>query len=221
MFLRATQWQAATTTASSPHFFHWYPQIPLPIRKFHWSWINSLQKTPLIRSRRDIDFSALSRLSATNNKPEHFFFWVSLILGGDRASGYSLMEKGILLLLLFATVVSSFSSPDDAFSVRVPFCATRSAKDYILGFQYQICPVSWDSGDELADRPHFVAVTEVRRRKFSIFTPRNYAINWNRELRSPLFNFLVFGFDSNISWILCWSFGFLYRKNSVFVSYEC
>ncbi|KFK23381.1 hypothetical protein AALP_AAs59400U000300 [Arabis alpina] len=64
------------------------------------------------------------------------------------------MEKWILLLLFFM-VFSNLSF--GVFSVRVPFCPTRSVKDYTLGFRHQTCPVS---GDELAQRPHFVAVTE-------------------------------------------------------------
>lgn len=81
--------------------------------------------------------------------------------GGERASGYRLMEKGILLLLLVMVFLNpTFTAvlADDDSTVRVPFCSTRSVKDYIFGFRDQTCPVS---GDESAERPHFVVVTEV------------------------------------------------------------
>ncbi|VVB11743.1 unnamed protein product [Arabis nemorensis] len=67
------------------------------------------------------------------------------------------MEKEISLLLFVMVFANLTFTPDAAISVRVPFCAMRSAKDYTLGFRDQSCPVS---GDELAERPHFVAVTE-------------------------------------------------------------
>ncbi|XP_010461284.1 PREDICTED: 5'-adenylylsulfate reductase-like 4 [Camelina sativa] len=75
------------------------------------------------------------------------------------------MEKGILLLLLgmmFSNL--TFAAVDD-FTVRVPFCATRFAKDYIFGFRDQTCPVS---GVESAHRPHFVVVTEGDERWLQI-----------------------------------------------------
>lgn len=71
----------------------------------------------------------------------------------DRASGYLLMEKRILFLLLVMMVFLNLTR-----STRVPFCATRSVKDSIFGFRDQTCPVSGVESDE---RPHFGAVTEV------------------------------------------------------------
>ncbi|CAN7030441.1 5'-adenylylsulfate reductase-like 4 [Brassica rapa] len=67
------------------------------------------------------------------------------------------MEKGILLLVLVILFGNLMFTAVDGVSVRAPICAMRSVKDYALGFREQSCPFY---GDELADRPHFVVVTE-------------------------------------------------------------
>lgn len=68
------------------------------------------------------------------------------------------MEKRIFLLLLVILFGNLTFTAVDGVSVRVPICALRSVKDYILGFRNQSCPVY---GDQLAERPHFIAVTQV------------------------------------------------------------
>ncbi|AEE31739.1 unnamed protein product [Arabidopsis thaliana] len=71
------------------------------------------------------------------------------------------MEKEILLLLL----VIMFLTVADVDAVRVPFCATKSAKDSIFGLRDQTCSVSGVESDE---RPRFVAVTEGDERWLQI-----------------------------------------------------
>ncbi|VYS48010.1 unnamed protein product [Arabidopsis thaliana] len=71
------------------------------------------------------------------------------------------MEKEILLLLL----VIMFLTVADVHAVRVPFCATKSAKDSIFGLRDQTCSVSGVESDE---RPRFVAVTEGDERWLQI-----------------------------------------------------
>ncbi|KAF8085094.1 hypothetical protein N665_0681s0017 [Sinapis alba] len=76
------------------------------------------------------------------------------------------MEKRILLFLRLVTLASA-SIVSSSFSVRVPICPVRSAKDYILGLQNRICPCGDDS---VSRRSRFVSITEGDDRWLQVAT---------------------------------------------------